>query len=158
MNTLVAYVSKYGATQKCVYLLEKELKGEVTLMDLSKKDRFDLSPFDAMVIGGPVFMGKIHKKVSAYCKENLVALQEKRLGLFICGMAEGDALTKEIETNFPTELLEKAEVKTSFGGEFSLGKMGFFSKVIVKKVAKVTEDISALREDAIHDFAAVMNG
>lgn len=158
MNTLVVYVSKYGATQKCVHLLEENLIGEVSIMDLAEKNRFDLSLFDTVIIGGPIFMGKIHRKVSTYCNENLASLLEKRIGLFICGMAEGDALTKEIETNFPKELLDKAEVKTCFGGEFSLSKMGFLSKTIVKKVSKVTEDISSLREDAIHDFANVMNG
>ena len=156
MNVLIVYASKYGCTEKCAKLISKELNNQADLIDLKKVKDIDISGYDKVVIGGPVYMGKIQKEVSGFCADNLNELQEKRIGLFICGMAEGEAAIAELNQNFPTELLEIAAVKEHLGGEFLFDKMNFMDKVIVKKVSKVTSNKSTILEDKIHEFAQAM--
>jgi menaquinone-dependent protoporphyrinogen oxidase len=156
MNVLIVYASKYGCTEKCAKLIAKELNDQADLIDLKKVKDIDISGYDKVIIGGPVYMGKIQKEVSGFCSDNLTELKEKRIGLFICGMAEGEAAVDELIKNFPPELLEIAVAKEHLGGEFLFDRMNFMDKVIVKKVSKVTSDKSNILEGKIHEFAKAM--
>ena len=157
MKTLIAYASKYGCTEKCAKLLEKDLNGEVTLLNLKKNTSVNFDTFDNIIIGGSIYLGKNHKEVTEFCKNNLTELSQKSIGLFICGMQEKEVIATEIDASYPPELLEKAVVKDSFGGEFIIEKMNFLEKTIVKKIAKTTASKSEIDEDAIRHFAQQFN-
>lgn len=157
MNTLIVYASKYGCTEKCVELLSKELTGKVDIINLKKVSGIDISKYEKIIIGGSIYIGKIQKEVTEFCSKNLDKLKEKRIGIFICGMQEGEAVNTEINQNFNTELIKIADAKEHFGGEFILDKMNFMEKIIVKKVSKVTSNKSNILENNIHIFAQVMN-
>ncbi|MBV1758053.1 MAG: flavodoxin domain-containing protein [Dethiosulfatibacter sp.] len=157
MKTLIAYASKYGCTEKCAKLLEKELNGDVTLLNLKKNSSADLNAYDNIIIGGAIYISKIQKEVTEFCKSNLDGLSQKNIGLFICGMQEKEVIATELNSNYPPELLEIAVAKDCFGGEFILEKMNFLEKTIVKKVSKTTASKSEIDEDAIRHFAQKFN-
>lgn len=156
MDTLLVYASKYGCTEKCAKLVAERLNGNVDMVNLKEKKEIDLSKYNKVIIGGSIYIGKIQKEVTEFCSKYLNTLKEKPIGLFICGLQK-DAIETEINQNFPPELLEIAEAKEYFGGEFIFEKMNFMEKMIVKKVAKTNSDISEIQEDNINKFANVMN-
>ena len=45
-----------------------------------------------------------------------------------------------------------------FGGEITFDKMNALEKMIVKKVAKIGQDVSKLNHLAIKEFATALNG
>ena len=157
MNTLIAFASKYGCTEKCAMMIKEKVIGQVDLFDLQKGKDVDLGGYDQVIIGGSVYMGKIRKEVTAFCTKNLEELKEKRIGLFYCGMAEGEAIETELIANFPPELLKIARAKEYLGGEFHMDKMNMLEKMVIKKVAKITENTSNILEDKISEFASSMN-
>lgn len=156
MSTLVVYASKYGCTEKCAKMIANELEGEVDLINLRTTRDIDLSKYDKIIVGGSIYIGKIQKEVTAFCSKYLDVLRNKSTGLYICGMQD-DAIETEINSNFPQELLEIAEAKEHFGGEFIFEKMNFMEKMIVKKVSKITSNKSNILENNIHKFAQAMN-
>ncbi len=95
--------------------------------------------------------------MDTFAKTHLNELEQKTIGLFICGMQEEHTLRNELEVNYPTELQEKALVRECFGGAFDFSDMNFAEKMITKKVAKIDKDVSAIREDAIQSFAEALN-
>lgn len=157
MNTLIVYASKYGCTEKCAELLSKELNGEVDIIDLKKVMDIDISKYEKVIIGGSIYIGKIQKEITEFCSKNLDKLREKRIGLFICGMQEGDTINTELNKNFNPVLIKIADAKECFGGEFIFDKMNFIDKFIVKKVSKVTLNKSNILEENILKFAQTMN-
>lgn len=157
MKTLIAYATKHGCTEKCAKMLKDELNGQVDLINLEKENKVDLSLYDQVVIGGSVYAGRIRKPVSHFCLQHLDELNKKRIGLFFCGIAEGEDADKELTSIYPPELLKTAVVKEFFGGEATIDQMNFLEKFIMKKVANVTTDLSKIREDRISDFAKVLN-
>lgn len=157
MKTLIAYASKHGCTEKCANMLKEELQGQVELMNLEKEKKVDLSEYDQVVIGGSVYAGRLRKPVSNFCSQYMEELINKRIGLFFCGIVEGEDVEKELISIYPPELLNAARAKEFFGGELILEQMGLMEKYIVKKVVKVTTSTSKIREDKISDFAKVMN-
>lgn len=157
MKTLIVYSSKYGCTEKCADFLAKELKDKPDIINLKNYKDVNLSLYNKVIIGGSIYMGKIQKEVSDFCSKYLGELKEKEVGLFICGMQEGDSINTEINQNFPKELIEMATVIKHFGGEFDFSKMSLFEKLIVKIVAKTSSNKSNILNDNIKSFAKTMN-
>jgi len=157
MNTLIVYATKYGCAQKCAMELSKELKDNVELINLKEKNNVDFLKYDRIIIGGSAYIGRIQKEVTDFISNNLEEILKKEIGLFICGMQEGDMLAKEISDNFPAELIGKAKSVKHFGGEFTFNKMNFMEKVIVKKISKVAFDKSDIKHDNIKRLAMELN-
>jgi menaquinone-dependent protoporphyrinogen oxidase len=157
MNTLIVYASKHGCAEKCAKLVSKELNGKVDIINLKNAGDIDISKYEKVIIGGSIYIGKIQKEVTEFCSRNLDRLKEKGVGLFICGMQEGDIINTELNQNFTSDLIEIAKAKEYLGGEFILDKMNFMEKIIVKKVSKVTSNKSNILQDNIHKFAQAMN-
>jgi menaquinone-dependent protoporphyrinogen oxidase len=158
MKTLVAYATKYGCTEKCAKRIAEELGSDVELLDLGKSSSVSLADYETVIIGGSVYIGKVQKEVSEFCTRHLEELKNKRLGLFICGMAEGEGMITEMKASFPSELLERAVAKEFLGGEFLVDNMNFIDKFMLKKMAKVTENKSNILEDNIAKFVQEMKG
>lgn len=152
MKTLIIYATKYGCTEKCANILAKELGNDVKLVNIKFESNVDVTDYDTVIIGGSVYIGKIQKEISEFCKNNINKLKEKNIGLFICAMQE-KMIETEINQNFLPELLIKAKSIKHFGGEFLLDKMGLMDKIIVKKVAKVTTNKSNILTENIKKFA-----
>lgn len=153
MNTLIVYGTKYGCAQKCTIELAKEFEGNVELVNLKERGNVAISDYDRVIIGGSAYIGKIQKEVTEFISANMNELLKKEIGLFICGMQEGDMIEKEIAENFPAELISKAKSVKSFGGEFNFKKMNFMEKAIIKKISKVSSDKSDIHHDNIKKLA-----
>lgn len=157
MPTLIAYATRYGCAEKCARMLSEKIKGETTLCDLSKEKNVDLTPYDAVILGGSMYMGRILAQIPAFCRKYYDTLTRKKLGLYICAMAEGEDRQKELAASFPEELRAKALAVECLGGECIIDTLKPFHKFIFTKVAKTTEDKSTLSEEAIESFADAMN-
>jgi menaquinone-dependent protoporphyrinogen oxidase len=156
MKTLIVYASKYGTTEECAEYLGKALGKDVSFCNLAKDGFPDLSSYDCIVIGGGIYAGRIHKKVRSFCQASGPKLLDKRLGLFICDMEEGEASKKQLENNYPQELVSHATVADSFGGQFLFSRMGFFVRTLIKLMSKSNEDVKRIQYDVIKDFAKAL--
>ncbi len=157
MNTLIVYASKYGCTERCAKSLSELIAGKTALHNLKQEKNIDPSPYDTIIIGGSIYIGQIHKEVKEFCAKNLDLLKEKKVGLFICCMRDGEEAEGQMNSAFPKQLLDLAAAIGYFGGEFNFKKMKALDKFIAKKVAKVDKDTSNIFEDNIKEFAASIN-
>lgn len=156
MKTLIVFATKHGCAEKCAARLGGHLGGEVTAVDLRESGPIGLEDYDAVVVGGSIYAGKIQRQVKAFCEKNLEALKTKRLGLFICCMEEAKA-QEEFAAAFPEELIKSAAAKGIFGGEITLEKMGAIERFIIKKVGKMSQSVSKIDDEAILRFARELN-
>jgi len=156
MKTLIAYASKYGTTEKCANLLKDKLDGEVDVIDI-KKTKPNLSDYDAVIIGGPIYIGKLKKSVEAFCINNLPALIDKKKGFFICHMEFEKSMEELIAKYYPKKLVDTASATSGFGGAFYVSKMNFLNKMMIKKAAGIEEDRDNILYDEIDKFAAKFN-
>jgi menaquinone-dependent protoporphyrinogen oxidase len=153
MKTLIAYGTKYGCTEKCASMLARKIPGEVTVLNLKENANHNIGEYDNVIIGGSIYAGKIQGIVKNFCEGNLKTLLSKKVGLFICCGFEGEKAEKQLVESFPATLQAKAMAKGFFGSEMSLERMGFLDRMIVRKVAKITESYSRILEDNILEFA-----
>ena len=136
MRTLVLYASRYGLAADCAEYLKANLPGDVTLADVETGNlQLDLEAFDTVILGASVYVGKISKKMRAFCEGKAQLLLQKRLGIFLC-CAQAENLDTFLTANFPAALLAHASVTKAFGSEARLEKMRTFDKLIIKAVTK----------------------
>jgi len=153
MRTLIIYASKYGCTAECAIHLKDKLSGDVILIDINKTDQqIKLETFDTVIIGGSIYAGQLSKKLRIFCKSNIEMLCKKRVGLFLC-CAETNKANEFFSANFPSELLEHAEITEVFGSEARLEKMKFAHKTILKAVTKGDFSSFKISHESIEKFA-----
>ncbi|MCU0640376.1 MAG: flavodoxin domain-containing protein [Candidatus Krumholzibacteria bacterium] len=157
MSVLIIYMSRHGCTAKAVDLLARALPGSA-VFDLGAVKNPPLDAFDTVAIGGSIHAGKLQRKLSKFCRDNIEALKAKRLGLFLCCMEEGEKARLEFDQAYPAELREHAAATGLFGGAFDFERMNFLERAIVKKVAKLDKSVSKLDEKAIESFAEKLKG
>jgi len=153
MNTAIIYGTKHGSTHKCATTLANELGGSTNLYNLDSKTEVNLTIYDTIIIGGSIHAGAINKNVKKFIDKNISTLIEKKIGLYLCCMYEGDKALEQFQNAFPEELRNKAVAHGLFGGEFDFEKMNFLEKAIVKKVAHVEKSVSNLNYANIKAFA-----
>ncbi|MFZ7133943.1 MAG: flavodoxin domain-containing protein [Eubacteriales bacterium] len=170
MNTIIIYATKHGTVHQCASQLSKAISGKVDLYRINKDNFPDLSQYDAVIIGGSIYAGRIQKEIKEFCNENISELMRKKIGLFICCMLQENAQTN-LKQSFPEDLFNAAIAKDCFGGEMKFSDMNFLEKTITKMVSKsnvkkdsqevnmdMTKDISMISEENIQRFANIFNG
>jgi menaquinone-dependent protoporphyrinogen oxidase len=158
MKTLIAYATRHGCAKRSAELLRERLGGEVSLVDLRDDGDPDPGPFDAVIVGGSIQAGSVQRRVRAYCEKRSAELLGKRLGLYLCCMYEGEVAAKQLADAFPEALRNHATASGLFGGVLDFEKIGLVARLVVKKVAGVTESVFRFDEPAVAAFAGKMRG
>ena len=153
MKTAIIYISHHGTTEKVARFLAEKSKQDVELISLKKEKNPDLRSFDRIILGGSIHAGGIQKRMKQFIENNLELLMQKEVGLFICCMdPHKEKQEQEFEHAFPDKLKQSAKAKAVMGGEFCFERMNFLEKIVVKKVAGVSESVSRIDWDAVTRF------
>lgn len=161
MSVLIVYATKYGFTEKCVTQLANGLYGKVTIINIQHEVIKDISGFDTIVIGGPIYVGRLPKKLRKFLVDNTQILIDKRIGLFVACSMSGDNAIKQLNDAFPNELCDKAIIKECFGGEINKDRANFFHRLVVKMVSKAdnssTTRNNGILSENVNRFAGIIN-
>ena len=145
MKTVILYESKHGTTEKCAtYIKDKH-----NIQDIMKISEFNgkISDYERIIIGTPVYIGQINKKVKAFIELNQDILFGKEVMIFICGMND-ENYEQMLTMNFSEDMIKHARI-IHVGGAYDFHKLGFFNKFIVKKIAKVNHSIERIKYDQL---------
>ena len=153
MRVLIAYGTRHGTTEGCARRLETLVQADVDLVRLEKGKRYDLKPYDMVIIGSPVYTGSLLKEVSRFLYTHLAELAEKDIGMFICCITPIREAEKYLSELFPPQLTAKARAAGIFGGVFDFRKMSLIERFLIRRVKKVESSISTLSEENIALFA-----
>ena len=155
MKTAVIYDSKYGTTEKVAGSIAEKLMetNEVECFSLKKNPNPDISSFEMVILGTPIYAGQPSKKMKAFCKNNELVLLEKETGLFVCGMEPNRGKREnELEEAYPFALQEKAFAAAFLGGAFLFERMNFFERLIIRKIAKTNKTVQRILWDDVSNF------
>ncbi len=154
-KTLIAFASKTGTAKEAAEILSGLIPGSV-LVDL-EHEQPDPTPYDLVIVGGGVRMGRVHKLTERYIAENKSALMDKDCAFFITNMFI-DSVREIITGMLPLELKDHAVICASFGGRLDIDKLKGSDKIIAKMVEKSKDDsrkvFEGIDQGAIRTFAA----
>ena len=87
---IVVYASKGGATAEIPGWIGDALRRTGATVDVRPADDVaSLEGFDAVVVGGPLYMGKVLKPVPAFFSRHRAALAGKPVAVFVSGSSLG---------------------------------------------------------------------
>lgn len=134
MRILIAYATKTESSRECAEILAKHLAPrDVRTVNLAESVP-NPEEYDAVVLGAPVRMGRMHKKFRDYLKKYSDSLVKGRYGFFVC-CAMPEEAEKYLKKNVGERLLEGAFAAEYFGGEMKVEKQkSFFDRLFVKSV------------------------
>jgi menaquinone-dependent protoporphyrinogen oxidase len=168
LKTLVVYDTKHGASAEVAERIAAacgRVQGRsAETLDLRSLDRRSdlrasggaaesLAEYGAVVLGGPVYMGRWAPRISAFASARAGELAGKRLVCFALGSVPGSA-ADAVRSALPPELGRAADGFYWFGGRVDYPRLGMVEKLIVKAVSGKAESYSALELSAIDVLVA----
>jgi menaquinone-dependent protoporphyrinogen oxidase len=159
MKTAIIYTSRHECTEKVAKKIAEKLVGnQITIFNLKEYKNPDISSFDGIILGTPIYAGQSLKSMQAFVINQTDVLLTKRVGLFVCGMEpDKEKRQQEFDNAYSLSLQQYAATKHFLGGEFVFEKMNFFERFIIKRIAKTNKSISQIDEDAIGKFVTEFN-
>ncbi|MNC37728.1 Protoporphyrinogen IX dehydrogenase [menaquinone] [compost metagenome] len=139
MRTLILYASKSGASREYAELLWARL-ADCAICDITK-DLPDMEPYDTLILGSGIRMGKLYRPVRSFMRKNMSLLLSKNIAFYLCN-AYPDSLQKAIETNIPKPLRDQAACISSFGGKPPFTSLKNLEWVRMDKVASFVKTIT----------------
>lgn len=139
MKVLVVAASKHGSTTGIAETIAAELsaRGHEALFadagDYGKRERPDLSGFDAFVIGSAVYLGRWMKPARRFVDANAEALAAKPVWMFSSGPT-GDEPPADEEAVHVDELVERigAREHRVFGGSLDEDDLGPIERTMIR--------------------------
>lgn len=158
MKTLIVYATKYGATKACAERIAAKIPGALAV---SANEAVDLTAYDAVILGTPIYMGMSRKEMKLFIQKNLPALLQKKIGLFLCCMQdENEPVSKQFQVAFPKELRDHASVLAALGGAIDKEKLktldGFIMKIISANLKSKDEVLLTISEERINQLVELM--
>lgn len=139
MKILIAYAGKSGTSRAAAELLAGQLKShEVSVADLTQNDTV-LGDTEYIVLGGAIRMGKAHKALRRFLKENEEAIATLPHTLFLCcGIPE--QFENYLRRTYPPSVLDSAEDAVYFGGELNVANQKGFDKIVARMIRNSIRD------------------
>lgn len=153
---LIAFKSKHGTARDLAVELQARLgAADTDLVELKRGVHVDPSGYETVIVGGPVYMGNVQKRLRKFLKKHRAVLLERRLGLFLCYM-DTEHGREEFDKVYDEELRAHAVAHGLFGGEFRFDEMNRLEKLLVKKASGITDSVSKIDRKALEAFAEAM--
>jgi len=140
-RVLVAYATKYGATQEIAAAIGNALTSAGLKVDVLQVDRVkDVSTYRAVVLGSAVYVGQWRKEAVAFLVKHEQALSERPVWLFSSGPSgKGDPVQLTSGWKFPEAqkpIAERIHARDTalFHGALDPEKLNLPEKLILKGV------------------------
>jgi menaquinone-dependent protoporphyrinogen oxidase len=139
MNVLVTWGSKRGGTEGLARIVGDALEGQglhVTLR--SANEVADVSRFDAVVVGGALYVGRWHPAARKFVARHAEGLRCVPVWFFSSGPLDDTADRREIApTKQVSALMKRVDARghATFGGRLTPDARGFVAGAMVKKQA-----------------------
>lgn len=143
MNILVTYASKYGATREIAERIGEVLRQAGLQADILPVDSIrDLTPYEAVILGSAVYIGKWPKEAETFLRTQEKILADRPVWLFSSGpTGEGNPVELVEGWYLPDSLKPVADRIhprdiTVFHGYINLDKINSIEKWAVKSLVK----------------------
>ena len=132
-KTLIAYVSKQGATEESARKIAETLRGkfqlEVDLFDLKEQKPLDLAQYQNIVVGDGVRGGMVYGKALKFLKNDLSG---KKIAFYVSSSWAGTPGSYEnAKTKFVEKTLSKYPKIIPAGAEAFGGRIKYFGKTML---------------------------
>ncbi|HEV7566544.1 MAG TPA: flavodoxin domain-containing protein [Microbacteriaceae bacterium] len=129
-RTLVVYASKHGSTEEVARAIGAHLRDAGRAVDIRDAAVVtNVQPYDAVVLGGSLYMGRWHAGAHGFLRHYRAAVEERPLAVFALGsrtLDEHDVANSRQQLDNALEHLDiHPTLVAVFGGVVEPGKLRF---------------------------------
>lgn len=161
VQVLVAFGTKYGATKEIADKIGDVLREAGLRVDVLPADRVsDLTPYNAVVLGSAVYVGKWRKEAATFLEANEKELADRPVWLFSSGPSgEGDPVELTKGWRFPEDqqpVADRIQPRdiAIFHGVLDTKKLSLPERLIIKGIKAPVGDFRDW--EAITSWAAAI--
>jgi menaquinone-dependent protoporphyrinogen oxidase len=156
-KAVIVYATRYGSTgvvsQAIVEALKEVGVNQVETMLTGELDVKQLESAGLVVIGGPIYAGRILVDIPRFCESHRELLLQRSVGLFITCLYDGEQATTQLVDAYPAWLHAHACARADLGGKVKLQQLKFIDRFLMRHIAKVGQDVDRVRHQAVRSFA-----
>ena len=155
MRVLIPFASKYGTVAEVAERIAGDLRQEVEtrVVHLRRQPSPAVGGFDVVLIGGSIYGGRIQREVTQFCERHRDALLSTQVGLFMACLYHGSKAEAQLAEAFPSWLLAHAFGAYHVGGRVNQSRLGFWDRLLVRRISGVRGDFDALRDQTIRQIS-----
>lgn len=145
-RVLVAYATKYGATQGIAERIGQVLPREGLQADVASVDQVrDLAPYEAVVLGSSLYIGNWRKDATRFLTDRQNELAKRPLWLFSSGLTGENDMEVADETRLPRAVRSIADRLgprdiVFFDGWIDPKKLSFLERLTMRVVKAPSGD------------------
>jgi menaquinone-dependent protoporphyrinogen IX oxidase len=149
MKLAIIYATKHGCTAEiAASIAQLHPNDETTLISLKTNPKPDLSSFDVVILGGPVYFGQPLPAFRQFIQNHTSELASKPLGIFLVGLNEKAAMLS-FDNAIPQKLINHAYAVAFVGGVLSYKTMSFWEKWLMKLVLGAGQQLSLFKPELL---------
>jgi menaquinone-dependent protoporphyrinogen oxidase len=157
-RVLVTHGSKRGGTAELAEMIAEVLREHGLTVDcLPAAGMPEVSPYDAVIVGGALYMTRWHRAARRFVRRNAAALQQRKVWMFSTGPLDDSASHELRPVRGVAELMAKVGARghVTFGGRLAPDAHGFIASKMARTHAGDWRDRDAIRTWAASIAASI---
>lgn len=131
---VILYKTKHGSTRKIGKVINQYI-GDCLLMNFNDVDIPTLEQADIIIIGIPVYYGKLDRDIVKFIKEHQDLLVPRHYCLYVVGILQSEFMTFVTEA-FDFSILKNMKVIAGLGGSLYYPELSISEKMILQVMNK----------------------
>ena len=154
MKTLILYDTKKGFTKGCAEKITRQVEDSY-IIEINSTE-FTLEDYDTILIGAPIYRGKIEKSVIKFIREKKGKLLDKKIGIFCAGMNK-EEFYLAVQNSLPPEIFYRAQI-VHCGGKIDYTKLSIIQKLTIKRRLGINSSVELEKTEDMLEFIDWVNG
>jgi len=164
-DVIIAYAGKYGTTEEIAGRIKAELTAiaeqsadrlrelQITCLPLRALSAQQVQHSRMLVLGGAIYAGRLPRALRSFCERHRTVLLSRAVGLFSTCLYQDEQARDQLIRAYPPWLFAHAAATASLGGRLDLGRLSAVDRLLIKRFAKVHENLDRIDNQRISSFA-----
>ena len=131
---VILYKTKHGATRKIGKVINQYIN-DCLLMNIDDVDMVTLQKADVIIIGSPVYYGKLDEDIISFIKNNQDLLIPRKYCLYVVGILQTEFMTYVTQA-FDFSVLKNMRIIAGVGGALYYPDLSITEKMILQVMNK----------------------
>ena len=146
----ILYKTKHGGTRKIGKVIHQYI-GDCLLMNIEDVDIPTLERADVVIIGCPVYYGKLDPEIVSFILEHQQLLIERKYCLYITGILQTEFMTY-VTQSFDYDILKNIKVIAGLGGALYYPELSISEKMVLQVMNKRSPIIKKQTKEMFENF------
>ena len=126
----ILYKSKHGSTRKIAKVINTYLGDTCLLMDYNDLDFQKLSSCDTLILGIPVYFGKLDEEMVSFIKKNQDFLIERHYSIYVTALFFSEFMSY-VTRAFDYEILKDVKTMAGLGGALYYPELSISERMLL---------------------------